>query len=77
MSVEDAQQAFHDVYTAVINDESSPERRALHLEDVVKKLLDAHSIPDTARMSDFSTSDSSKVYVFTPSTCHIPDLSAF
>jgi hypothetical protein len=66
MSVEDAQQAFHDLYTAVFKDEKhSPETRALLLDKELKKLLDAHHIPHTAQMSNFSASDSSKVYVLT------------
>ena len=64
MSVEDAQDAFHNIYTAVFkNEKESPEMRALILENEVKKLLDSHDMPHTTRMSDFSSSNSSKVYV--------------
>ena len=77
MSVEDSQQAFHDLYTAVFkNEKDSPEIRALRLDEELKKLLVAHRIPHTARMSDFSASGSCKVYVLTPVTCRIINSSA-
>jgi hypothetical protein len=64
MSVEEAQEAFHDVYTTVFKDETeSPETRALILENEIKKLLDARRLPHTTRMSDFSSPGSSKVCV--------------
>ena len=64
MSVEDAQEAFHDAYTAIFKNKSdSPEKRALILENEIKKLLDARKLPHTKRMSDFVSADSSKVYV--------------
>jgi hypothetical protein len=67
MSVEDAQEAFHDVYTAVFKNETeSPETRALILENEIKKLLDTRKLPHTTRMSDFCSPDSSKVYVVMP-----------
>ena len=73
MSVEDAQEAFHDVYTAVFKNETdSPETRALILENEIKKLLDARKLPHTKRMSDFSSPGSSKVYVFIPNAYLIP-----
>jgi hypothetical protein len=63
MSAEDAQKAFHDVYTAVFKNETdSPGTRALTLENEIKKLLDARNLPYTTRMSDFSSSGLSKVY---------------
>jgi hypothetical protein len=65
--VEETQEAFHDVYTAVFNKETdSPETRALILENETKRLLDAHKLPHTTRMSDFYSPDSSKVYVPIP-----------
>jgi hypothetical protein len=64
MSVDDAQAAFYDFYTAVFKNEiDSPETRALILESEIKKLLDAHNMPHTTGMSDFSSSGSTKVYV--------------
>jgi hypothetical protein len=73
MPVEDAQKAFHDIYTAVFKNEGdSPETRSLSLENEIKKLLDARSMPHTTRMSDFSTG-SSKVYVKPPVTNRIPN----
>jgi hypothetical protein len=73
MSVEEAQDAFHDVYTAVFKNETdSPEARAIILENEVKKLLDAHGMSHTKRMSDFSSYGSSKVYVPVPNTSLIP-----
>jgi hypothetical protein len=72
MSVEEAQEAFHDVYTAVLNNETeSPEARALILENEIEKLLDARKLPHTTRMSDFSSPGSSKVYVVMPNECLI------
>jgi hypothetical protein len=68
MSVEDAQEAFHQVYTTVFKDKNeSPETRAAILENEVKKLLDAQKLPHTTRMSDFSSPGSPKVYVLIPS----------
>jgi hypothetical protein len=70
MPVEDAQKAFHDIYTAVFkNEKDSPEARSLSLENEIKKLLDAYSMPYTKRMSDFPAAGSSKVYVKPP----VPD----
>ena len=67
MTVEDAQEAFHDVYTAVFKNKSdSPEKRARILENEMKKLLDARKLPHTKRMSAFSSTGSSKVYVPIP-----------
>ena len=67
MSVEDAQAAFYDLYTAVFKNKSnSPEKRAFILESEIKKLLDALKLPHTTRMSDFSSPGSSKVYVVVP-----------
>jgi len=64
MSVEHAQEAFHDVYSAVFKNETeSPETRAIVLENEIKKLLDAHKLPHTTRMYDFCSLGSSKVYV--------------
>ena len=60
--MEEAQDAFHDVYAAVFkNEANSPGTRALILEKEIKKLLDAYGMPHTKRMSDFSSSRSSKV----------------
>jgi len=68
MSIEDAEQAFHDMYTAVFkNRQDSPETKTMHLQNEVKKLLDAHGIPHTTRMSDFYSPDCSKVCVTIPS----------
>jgi hypothetical protein len=68
MSVEEAQEAFYDLYTAVFkNKKDSPEKRALTLENEIKKLLDALKLPHTTRMSDFS---SSRVYVVIPDGMH-------
>jgi len=67
MPVEDAQKAFHDVYTMVFKKETaSPEMRASHLTNEIKRLMDAYNIPHGARMMDFSFPGSSKVYVLTP-----------
>jgi hypothetical protein len=75
MSVEDAQDAFRDVYSAVFKNESdSQETRPLILENEIKKLLDAHDIPHTKRMSDFSSSGWSKVYVLIPNAYLTPIL---
>jgi hypothetical protein len=72
MPVEDAQKAFHDIYTAVFKNESdSPETRSLNLENEIKKLLDARSMPHTTRMSNLSSAGSSKVYVKPPVPNHI------
>ena len=72
MSVEDAQEAFHDVYTAVLKNESeSPETRALILENEIKKLLEARELPHTIRMSDFCSPGSSKVYVAMQNAYHV------
>jgi hypothetical protein len=72
MSVEEAQEAFHEVYTAVLNNETeSPETRALTLENEIKKLLDARKLPHTIRMSDFCSPGLSKVYVVMRNTYHI------
>jgi len=74
MPVEDAQKAFHDIYTAVFKSEKdSPEARSLSLENEIKKLLDACSMPHTKRMSDFPSAGSSKVYVKPPVTNRIPN----
>jgi len=73
MSAEDAQEAFHDVYTAVFKNETdSPGTRALILENEIKKLLDARKLPHTTRMSYFSSSGSSKVYVPIPNASLSP-----
>jgi hypothetical protein len=62
MSVEDAQEAFYNVYTAMFkNDRDSPEIRARTLEKEIKKLLDAHNMAHTIRMSDFSSPASAKM----------------
>jgi len=62
MSVEDAQETFYNVYTAVFkNDRDSPETRSLSLGNEIKKLLDAHNMAYTTRMSEFSSSDSAKM----------------
>jgi hypothetical protein len=72
MSVEEAQEAFYDVYTAVFKNETeSLETRALVLENEIKKLLDARKLPHTTRMSDFCSPGSSKVYVVMPNACLI------
>jgi hypothetical protein len=64
MSIEDAEQAFQDMYTAVFkNKQDSAAKRIIHLENEVKRLLDAHGMPHTTRMSDFSSPDCSKVCV--------------
>jgi len=75
MSVEDSQQAFHDLYTAVFkNEKDSPEIRALRLDEELKKLLVAHRIPHTARMSDFSASGSCTVPNPSVGHTHHPDI---
>jgi hypothetical protein len=62
MSVEEAQKAFYDLYSALFkNKKDSPEKRALILENEIKQLLDALKLPHTTRMSDFSSPGSSKV----------------
>jgi hypothetical protein len=64
MSIEDAEQAFHDMYTTVSkNGQESPDKRAVRLKNEVKKLLDARDMPYSTRLSDFSSPDFSKVYV--------------
>ena len=64
MSVEEAQKTFYDLYSAVFkNKKESPKKRALILENQIKKILDALKLPHTTRMSDLSSPDSSKVYV--------------
>jgi hypothetical protein len=74
MSVEEAQEAFHDLYTGVFKNKiNSPEERALILENEVKRLLDAHDMPHTTRLSDFSSPGSSKVYALIPNRCIIPN----
>jgi len=74
MPVEDAQKAFHDIYTTVFkNEKDSPEARSLNLENEIKKLLDACNMPYTKRMSDFPSAGSSKVYVKPPAPNHIPN----
>jgi hypothetical protein len=73
MSAENAQEAFHDVYTTVFKNETgSPETRAFILENKVKELLDAYGMPHTKRMSDFSSPESTKVYVVMPNAHPIP-----
>jgi hypothetical protein len=74
MPVEDAQKAFHDMYTVVFKDEKdSPQARSSSLENEIKKLLDTCSMPYTKRMSDFPSAGSSKVYVNPPVPNHIPN----
>jgi hypothetical protein len=70
MSVKDAQEAFYDLHAAVFkNNKESPEKRALILENEMKKLLDAHDLPHETQMSDFSSPGSSKVYVVVSNAC--------
>jgi hypothetical protein len=74
MPVEEAQEAFQAIYTAVFkNEKDSPETRSLSLENEIKKLLDACSMPHTTRISDFPSAGSSKVYVKPPVPNRMPN----